>query len=123
VAELFVGVAMVERSKQLDPSYLYGTTRMVLGAYHARSPLGELEEGKAEFDAAIAVTKGKALLPKVQMAATYYCMKGDKANYVKTLTEVVEAGDTLPEQRLTNAVAKRRAKRALTKARMENCSF
>jgi hypothetical protein len=97
---------------------------MVLGAYHARSPLAELEDGKKEFDAAIALTKGKALLPKVQLAATYYCVKNDREAYVKTLTEVVEAGDTLPEQRLTNAVAKRRAKRYLGKKRMaRNCNF
>jgi hypothetical protein len=124
VSELYIGVTMVERSKELDPSYLFGTTRMVLGAYHARSPLAELEDGKKEFDAAIALTKGKALLPKVQLAATYYCVKNDREAYVKTLTEVVEAGDTLPEQRLTNAVAKRRAKRYLGKKRMaRNCNF
>lgn len=124
VSELYLGVTMVERSKELDPDYLFGTTRMVLGAYHARSPLAELEDGKKEFDASIAVTKGKALLPKVQMAATYFCVKNDREAYLKTLTEVVEAGDTLPEQRLTNAVAKRRAKRYLGKKRMaRNCNF
>ena len=43
---------------------------------------------------------------------------------MKTLTEIVEAGDTLPEQRLTNAIAKRRAKRYLGKERMSRtCSF
>jgi hypothetical protein len=124
VAELYIGVTMVERSKELDPDYLYGTTRMVLGAYHARSPMAEMEEGKKEFEASFAVTKGRALLPKVQMAATYLCLKNDRDGYVKLLTEVVEAGDTLPEQRLTNAVAKRRAKRFLGKKRMaRNCNF
>jgi hypothetical protein len=124
VADLFIGVAMVERAKQMNPDYLFGTVHTVLGAYHARSPMAELEEGKKEFDAAIAVTGGKALLPKFQLAARYYCMKGDKDNYVKTLTEVVEAGDTLPAGRLTNAIAKRKAKRYLGKDRMMRmCGF
>ena len=50
-------------------------------------------------------------------------MKGDKENYVKTLNEVVEAGDVFPEQRLTNTIAKRSAKRYLGKERMKDCGF
>ncbi len=124
VADLFVGVAMIERVKELRHDYLYGSVHTILGAYHARSPMAELEEGKKELDTAIAMTGGKAMLPKFQLAAKYYCIKGDKENYVKTLTEIVEAGDTMPEQRLTNAIAKRRAKRYLGKDRMMRmCSF
>jgi hypothetical protein len=135
VADLFIGVAMVERVKQLKHDYLYGSVHTILGAYHGRSPMAELDtcgptpapgcsDAKTEFDAAIAVTGGKALLPKFQLAARYYCTKGDKPSYVKTLTEVIEAGDTLPEQRLTNAIAKRRAKRYLGKDRMMRmCGF
>ena len=124
VAELFVGVAMLERAKELHPDYAYGSIYTVLGAYHGRSPMAELDEAKASFDKAIALTGGKALLPRFQLAAKYYCTKSDKVNYVKTLTEVVEAGDTLPEQRLINAIAKRRAKRYLGKERMMRmCGF
>ena len=124
VADLFIGVAMVERVKQLRPDYLYGSVQTILGAYHGRSPMAELDEAKKELDAAIAQTHGNALLPRFQLAAKYYCTKGDKANYVKTLTEVVDAGDTLKEQRLTNAIAKRRAKRYLGKDRMMRmCGF
>lgn len=124
VADLFVGVAMLERAKTLKHDYMYGSIHAVLGAYHGRSPLAELDEAKKELDAAIAVTGGKAMLPKLQLAAKYYCTKGDKASYVKTLDEVVAAGDTLPAQRLTNAIAKRKAKRYLGKDRMmRTCGF
>src|SRR5262249_42753634 len=82
VAELFIGVAMLEKVKELNHSYLYGSVHTILGAYHARSPMAEMDEAKKEFDAAIAVTGGKALLPKFQLAAKYYCTKGDKENYV-----------------------------------------
>lgn len=124
VSELFVGVAMVEKAKELQHDYLYGTIHTVLGAYHGRSPMAEVEDAKKEFDAAIAVSGGKALLPKFQLAARYYCVKGDKENYVKTLNEVIDSPDTLPQVRLTNAIAKRKAKRYLGKDRMMRmCGF
>ncbi|MFO0761841.1 MAG: TRAP transporter TatT component family protein [Byssovorax sp.] len=123
VSELFVGVKMLERVVQLDDTFFYGNAHTILGSYHARSAMAELDESKKEFDKAIATSKGNLLLPKFQLAAKYYCMKGDKENYVKTLTEVVEAGDVMPEQRLSNAIAKRRAKRYLGKERMKNCGF
>jgi hypothetical protein len=135
VADLFIGAAMMERVKQLKHDYLYGSVHTILGAYHGRSPMAEVDtcgptpapgcsDAKTEFDAALAVTGGRALLTKLQLAAKYYCTKNDKPSYVKTLTEIIEAGDTLPEQRLTNTIAKRRAKRYLGKDRMmRTCGF
>jgi len=123
VSELYVGVAIIERVAELDETYLLGSPHTILGAYHARSATAEVEEAKKHFDKAIEISKGKLLLPKVQLAAKYYCIKGDKESYVKTLTEVLEAGDTLPEQRLQNTIAKRRAKRYMGKARLKACGF
>jgi tetratricopeptide (TPR) repeat protein len=123
VAELYVGVAIVERVLELDETYMFGSVHTVLGAYHARSATAELDEAKKHFDRAIEISKGKLLLPKVQLAAKYYCLKGDKENYVKTLNEVLEAGDTMPEQRLQNTIAKRRAKRYMSKERLKACGF
>ena len=123
VAELFIGVAMIERVVELDQNYLFGSAHTVLGAYHARSAMAELDESKQHFDKSIALSGGKLLMAKLQLAAKYYCTKGEKDAYVKTLTEVVEAQDVLPEQRLSNTIAKRRAKRYLGKERMKNCGF
>ncbi len=124
VSDLFIGVALVERSVALDGGYLYASGHTALAAYHARSPLAELEDGKKEFELAISLTGGKALLTKVQYAARYHCLKGDRASYVRVLQEVLDAGDVLPEQRLTNTIAKRRAKRYLGDARMKRtCGF
>ncbi len=123
VGSLFVGVAIMERSVELDEEYGYASGHTVLGSYHARMAMAELDESKKHFEKAIAITKGNLLLPKVQMAAKYYCMKGDKESYVKTLTEVLDAGDTMPLQRLQNTIAKRRAKRYMSKERMKNCGF
>lgn len=122
MGSLFVGVAILERVEQLDDAYGYGSVHTVLGAYHARTANAELDESKKHFEHAIEITRCASLLPKVQMAAKYYCMKGDKENYVKALTEV-EAGDTMPLQRLQNTIAKRRAKRYMGKERMKTCGF
>jgi len=50
-------------------------------------------------------------------------MKGDKAGYEKTLREVVAAPEALPEQRLQNAIARRRARRYLSATRLAGCGF
>ncbi len=123
VANLFIGMMMMRRSVELDEKYNYGTGRVILGAYHARSAMAELDESKKQFELALQINGGKALLAKFNFAAKYYCVKVDKANYVKLLTEVIEAGDVLPEQRLQNTIAKRKARRYLSKSRMEDCGF
>jgi hypothetical protein len=123
VSELYVGVALMERAVELDETYMYGSGHTVLGSYHARSAMAELDDSKKHFDRAIQISEGKLFLPKVQMAAKYYCMKGDKESYVKTLTEVVEGGDVFPQQRLSNTIAKRKAKRYLGAARLKACGF
>ena len=123
VAELFVGVAMVERAVKLDDGVANGSGHITLAAYHARSALAELPEAKAEFDKSIAITHGINLMAKTQYAAKYYCIKGDKDAYVKMLTDVVQAGDVDPHQRLVNTIAKRRAQRYLQKPRLRACGF
>ncbi len=123
VAELFVGVAMIEQSVALDETLFYGLGHTILGAYHARTAMGELDESLQHFQRALAINGGKALLTKFQMARSYYCQKSDQASYEKTLREILAAGDTLPEQRLQNSLAKRRARRYLGITRERNCGF
>lgn len=127
VADLWVAVALLERSVELDRTYNFASGLTALAAYHARTPLAELDESKKLFDEAMAQTSNKALIQKVNYATRYLCAKADKDGYVKALQEVLDAGDTLPASRLTNVIGKRRARRYLGKARMndarENCAF
>jgi hypothetical protein len=127
VGNLFVGVALVERSVELDPEYAYGQGLLILAAYHARTALAELDQSEQLFNRAMAMTQNRALIQKFNYATKLLCAKSDKAGYIKALQEIVDAGDTLPEQRLQNAIAKRKARRYLGKARMEdareNCGF
>ena len=114
----------LERSVELDPNYMYGTGYTILGSYHARTPMAELDEAKTYFDKSMQIAGDKVLLPKVQFATRYYCNKGDKENYEKLLNEVLAAGDGDPYQRLANTIAKRKASRWLNeKRRRENCGF
>jgi len=124
VGQLFVGVAMLERSAELDETYNFGTAHSVLGAYHARSPMAEPDEAKVQLTKAMQIAGDKSYLPKLQYAIRYDCLTGNKDEYVKLLNEILAAGDGDPYQRLTNTIAKRRAKRWLAPARMSNaCGF
>lgn len=120
VAELFVGVAMMERAAALDPTYQRYSALVALGAYHARTNMAELDQAKQLFDAALAKSERKSLLVQLTYAQKYACVKGDGALYRAMLGEVLQAQDPSPTERLANAIAKRRAKRWLAKKRMKD---
>jgi hypothetical protein len=123
IGELFVGVALLERSFALDPEYNHRSAEVALAAYHARTAMSEMDDAKKLFDDALAKTGGKTLVVQLNYATRFACVKGDKALYEKLIGEVLAAEDPDPAQRLTNTVAKRRAKRALSKSVMDDCGF
>ena len=89
VAELWVGVEILNHVVRLDETVERGMAHTVLGAYHARSAMAELDEAKKHFDRALQIQGGKVLNTQVSMAQTYYCMKRDKQSYTKTLEAVL----------------------------------
>lgn len=123
VAELFVGVALLERSVELDESLAYATGLAALGAYHARSPDAELAQARQLFERALTLTQRKALTVQLMYAQSWACQAHDAAAYKALLEEVLNAGDVLPEQRLENTVARRKAARYLGPARLKRCGF
>lgn len=124
VANLFVAVAILEKAVALDPSYNQYSGLIVLGAYHARTASAEPEEGKAFFEKAIEATGRKSLLVLFNYATRYACAKADAALYTKLLEEVIAAEDPDPALRLTNTIAKRKARRWMSPDRMFNaCSI
>ena len=122
VADLFLGVDMIERSVAIDPTLEHWSGTVALAAYHAR-PAGEPEQSKQMFEAALAKTERKNLIVQFTYAVSYACAKGDRGLYESLLNEVIAAQDPDPNQRLTNMMAKRRAKRFLGKQRMMDCGF
>jgi hypothetical protein len=123
VAELFVGVGLLERSVELDPTVAYASGLTALGAYHARSPDAELPQARALFERALKLTSRQALTVQVTYAQTYACMTRDEPLYRALLKEVQEAGDVLPAQRLENTIARRKADRYLAPVRLKVCGF
>ena len=75
------------------------------------------------FELALAKTERKNLQVQLNYATAYACMKQDRTLYETLLNEVLAATDPDPEQRLVNLLAKRGAKRALTKQHMLDCGF
>jgi hypothetical protein len=124
VADLHVAVAMLERAALLDPGFEHFAGLAALGAYHARSNLAELDQAKSLFFEALTKTEGKSLIVELLYATKYACMKGDGATYQDALNRILLAQDPDPQQRLSNAIAKRRARRWLSKRRAkEECGI
>ncbi|HEX4513014.1 MAG TPA: TRAP transporter TatT component family protein [Polyangiaceae bacterium] len=123
VGELFIGVAMIEQSVKLNPEYNHFAGTTALAAYHARTAMSEMDQSQKMFEDALAKTQRKSLVVQLNYATRWACNKGDKAMYEKLINEVLTADDPDPQQRFTNMLAKRRARRALLKSRMEDCGF
>jgi hypothetical protein len=123
VSDLFIGVAMLERSRTIDPEYMAWGATATLGAYHARSPMAELDESKKLLDLALEKTQRKNLGVQLNYATKYACAKVDQPLYEKMINEVLSTEDPDPNLRLVNTIAKRRAMRALSKSAMEECGF
>lgn len=124
VGELYVGVEMIRRSVELDRTAINAMGLTILGAYHSRTAMAELDESKKMFDQALAINEGNFLPTKLALATRYYCVKGDKENYYKILNEILAVPDPLPTSRLQNLIAKRRARRYIANPIwQESCGF
>lgn len=106
-------LAMVRRSVALDPSVYGASGSGVLAFAATRAPGTTIEGAERAWRLALERSERKNLLLLVFMARTYAVRKQDRALYVALLREVIEAGDTSVELRLSNLVAKRRAARYL----------
>jgi hypothetical protein len=121
VAELWIGVELLEHAVKLDPEIENGTAYTMLGAAH--SGLKEWAEAKSDFDNALRIGQGRLVTAQLTMAERYYCPQRDKKNYFASLNAVLAAGD-FPEQRLSVVLAKRRARRYLdNKYWQQDCAF
>ena len=124
VGDLYVGVAIAERSVELNEKLEHGMGHVLLGAYHARTAQSELDDAKKHFDRAMEINGGKFLPTQLNYASRYYCAKSDRKSYEAMLNKVLAAGDPIPEARLQNLIAKRRARRYLdNKIFQEDCGF
>ncbi|MCE9624661.1 MAG: TRAP transporter TatT component family protein [Deltaproteobacteria bacterium] len=119
VAELPRIEALFNRMIELDDSYYFGGPHLFLGAFYGGRPKmlgGDPEKSKMNFEKAIEISGGKYLMGPVSEAQYYAVQIQDQALFTKLLTGVLAAdAAALPEQRLSNELAKRRAKILLDK--------
>lgn len=112
-------VALAERALALDEGYYYGAAQAFFGAYHAATPRelgGRPDRSRDAFEAALRLSGRRMLMYQVLYARTYAVMVQDRALFERLLHEVLDAGDVLPDERLANVAAKRRAQRYLSQA-------
>jgi len=114
VADLPKVLAMMDRVRELDPTYYHGGPYLILGSIEGSMPKtlgGKPEKAKEYFDRAVEVTGGRFLLTFVYYARTYAVQMQDQELFESLLAKVDEASpDILPEARLPNMIAKRKAK-------------
>jgi hypothetical protein len=113
VADLPLAKVLLAHSVELDPDWLFMTPMMTLGVLAASEFPPDMDRAKAIFDEVLEGTERRNLIVQLNMARFYAVNKGDSKLFRELLTEVLDAGDVLPEARLTNVIAKRRAQRYL----------
>ncbi len=104
---------LLKRCIEVDETYRYGIAHAVLGVLHASRPAahgGKPELAKAAFDRAFAISERKLLLFQLMYAKYYAYQIQDRALFVKTLDEIINAPeDLLPAMGFANAAARKKA--------------
>jgi len=118
VADFPLAKVVLERSVELDPSFYFMQGKMFLALIAAQQFPPDMEKSRKLFDEVLTRTERRSLIVQVSMARYYAVAIGDYALFKSLLEEVLAAGDVLPEARLTNVVARRRAERYLRLAHL-----
>jgi tetratricopeptide (TPR) repeat protein len=116
LADLPFAVACFERAYELDPTFNNYAPHVAMAGYYARTTAalgGQPEDARREFETAINATNRRFLTYLVMYARMYAVMVQDRALFRRLLEEVINADDVMPEQRLANQIAKRKAARYL----------
>jgi tetratricopeptide (TPR) repeat protein len=106
--------ALLERSVDLDPSYADAGALGVLGTVEGSFPElfgGNLETARKYYDRALEVCKRRNHLILLSYAKTYAVAKQDRPLFVKLLREILDSPDLGSDVRMSNKVARHRAKR------------
>jgi len=119
LADLPKVVALMTRVQELDPSFHYAGADLFFGIYYASRPVllgGDPKKAKDAFERAHRATRGEYLMTHVLDARWYAVAVQDKELFAQLLKKVLESpSGRLPEARLTDEAAKRRAAALLEK--------
>jgi len=119
LAELPKAVALMERARQLAPDYHFAGADLFFGVYYASRPAilgGDVKKAQAAFEDARRRTAGKYLMTYVLEARYLAVAKQDQELFKSLLEKAISApSGELPDARLTDEVAKNKARTLLEK--------
>ena len=113
VADLPLAKVFLNRSVELDPDFMFMIGKMTMGTLAASEFPPDMDRAKVIFDEVLEKTERRNLMVQMSMARYYAVNVGDHKLFRELLQEVLDAGDVLPEARLSNAIARRRSQRYL----------
>ncbi len=113
VAGLPMAQTLMEFVEGADSTFYYGGAELFLGTLYGSRPKifgGDNEKSRQHFEAALRINQGKFLMTYVYYARSYAVQTQNEQLFEELLTKVKDAPlDILPEFRLANAVAKKKA--------------
>jgi len=119
LAELPKVVLLMTRVYELDKTFNFAGADMFFGVYYASRPAmfgGDPAKAKTHFEWAHRITSGKYLMTHVLNARWYAVGVQDRELFKQLLTKVLETpSGQLPEARLTDEAAKKKAAMYLEK--------
>lgn len=111
--------ALFERVVQLKDDYENGQPHLYLGIIRTQLPPamgGKPEEGRIQFEKAIAISGGHDLMAKVEYARRYARLVFNRELHDRLLQEVLAAEPVHPGLTLSNVLAQRQARELLASA-------
>jgi hypothetical protein len=116
IADLPKVQALLERVVAIDPGHDGGQAWVYLGVLNSLRPEaigGKPEQGRQDFEKAIALSGGRNLYAKTLYAEYYARLMFDQALHDRLLNEVIAADPRAPGYTLTNTLAQDRARKLL----------
>ncbi|HEY6191321.1 MAG TPA: TRAP transporter TatT component family protein [Bacteroidota bacterium] len=114
IAELPRVEALMQFVHEKDPTFFYGGADFFLGTlYASRSNMlgGDTARARGYFEDCLRINGGKFLMTYIYYAQTYAYQTQNRELFERCLTAVDTASiDILPESRLSNAIAKKKAR-------------
>jgi len=115
IAEIPKVESLLKFVLEKDATYFYGGAHLAMGILLGSRPKllgGDPEGARKHFEQCLEISKGKFLMAHIYYAMTYAVQTQDKELFSTLLQRVHESSfDLLPEQRLANAIAKKKGER------------
>ncbi len=116
IADIPRVLVLLERVVALDPNYKSGEPYMYLGVMATLRPAslgGKPDEGKADFEKALALSGGQNQMVRVLYAKQYARLVFDKDLHDRLLNEAIAADPHAPGLTLINVIAQQQASQLL----------